>query len=227
MDSHDHLWIAKFPSKEDLKDVGGWEAVVHELAKKCKINVPEAKAQKFANKHHTFLIKRFDRLSEGKRVHFASALTLLQRKDGDNFQSNASYLEIAEFIMQNGAPTKVNRDLEELWRRIVFSIAVSNSDDHFRNHGFLLSTEGWELSPAYDINPNELANGLSLNISWQSNALDFDLAKSVASDFRISSKNAAEIIALIKKEVSKWKTIADKYGLSRSEQQRVGKAFHV
>jgi len=227
LDPQNHLWIAKFPSKDDLKDVGAWEAVVYELAKRCGINLVEAKAQKFANKYHTFLVKRFDRLSGGRRVHFASAMTLLQHQDGDNFKSGASYLEIVDFMIQNGAASKVDRDLEELWKRIVFSIAVTNSDDHLRNHGFLLSEEGWELSPAYDINPNEAADGLSLNISMESNALDYDLAVDTAKDFRVDQKKAVSIIAQIKKEVSNWKEVANNYGLSRSEQQRMEKAFKV
>lgn len=227
LDPSGHLWIAKFPSRDDLKDVGGWEAVVYELAKKCGITVTEARAQKFANKYHTFLAKRFDRLSNGKRVHFSSAMTLLQYKDGDNHQAGVSYLELADFISSNGAPSKVNRDLEELWKRIVFSIAVSNSDDHLRNHGFLLSEEGWELSPAYDINPNEMADGLSLNISWDSNAQDFDLAKSIAQDFRVLPAKADEIVDKVKAEVCTWGKVAEGYGISRSERQRMEKAFRV
>lgn len=227
LDPDGGLWIAKFPSKEDSKDVGGWEAVVYELAVKCSLNVPQAKAEKFANKHHTFLVKRFDRLPGEKRVHFSSAMTLLQHKDGDNYESGASYLELVDFIISNGAPSKVNRDLEELWRRIAFSVAVSNSDDHLRNHGFLLSEEGWELSPAYDINPNEMAVGLSLNISDASNALDFDLVKSVAKDFRVSPTIADEIIDKIKTTVSEWDKIAEKFGISRSERQRMEKAFKI
>ena len=227
VDPEGQLWIAKFPSKDDLKDVGGWEAVVYELAKKCGINVPMAKVEKFANKHHTYLVKRFDRLVDNKRVHFSSAMNLLQYKDGDNHQSGASYLELVDFIISSGAPSKVSRDLEELWRRIVFSIAVSNSDDHLRNHGFLLSEEGWELSPAYDINPNEMADGLSLNISVDSNALDFDLAKSVAQDFRVNPTRADDILVKIKLEVSMWEKIAEGFGISRPERQRMEKAFRI
>lgn len=227
LDPEGNLWIAKFPSKEDSKDVGVWEAIVYELAVKCGLNVPLAKAERFANKHHTFLVKRFDRLASEKRVHFSSAMTLLQRKDGDNHESGASYLELVDFIISNGAPSKVNRDLEELWRRIAFSVAVSNSDDHLRNHGFLLSEEGWELSPAYDINPNEMAVGLSLNISDASNALDFDLVKSVAKDFRVSPTIADEIIDKIKTTVSEWDKIAEKFGISKSERQRMEKAFKI
>ena len=227
LDPQGHLWIAKFPSLDDLKDVGAWEAVVYEMAKKCGINASEAKAQKFANKYHTFLTKRFDRTSGGKRIHFASSMTLLEHKDGNNYQSGASYLELVDFIISKGAPSKVSRDLEELWRRIVFSIAVSNSDDHLRNHGFLLSKEGWELSPAYDINPNEQADGLSLNVSYESNALDYNLVKSVAQDFRLTSKKADEILIKVRSEVSLWKSIASKYGIGRSEQERMEKAFRL
>lgn len=227
LDPKGNLWIAKFPSKEDSKDVGGWEAVVYELAVKCGLNVTLAKAERFANKHHTFLVKRFDRLPSEKRVHFSSAMTLLQHKDGDNHESGASYLELVDFIISNGAPSKVNRDLEELWRRIAFSVAVSNSDDHLRNHGFLLSEEGWELSPAYDINPNEMAVGLSLNISDANNALDFDLVKSVAKDFRVSPKRADQIIGKIISEVSLWEKLAERFGIARSERQRMEKAFRI
>jgi serine/threonine-protein kinase HipA len=227
LDPDGDLWIAKFPSKEDSKDVGGWEAVVYELAVKCGVNVPLAKAERFGNKHHTFLVKRFDRLPGEKRVHFSSAMTLLQHKDGDNHESGASYLELVDFIISSGAPSKVNRDLEELWRRIAFSVAVSNSDDHLRNHGFLLSEEGWELSPAYDINPNEMAVGLSLNISHDSNALDFELVKSVARDFRVEPKRANEIIAKIINEVGQWDRVAERFGIWRSERQRMEKAFRI
>lgn len=227
LDPEGNLWIAKFPSREDSKDVGGWEAVVYELAVKCGLNVPLAKAERFANKRHTFLVKRFDRLPGEKRVHFSSAMTLLQHKDGDNHESGTSYLELVDFIISNGAPSKVNRDLEELWRRIAFSVAVSNSDDHLRNHGFLLSEEGWELSPAYDINPNEMAVGLSLNISDASNALDFDLVKGVAREFRVDPKRADQIIAKILSEVGHWEKLAEGLGIARSERQRMQKAFRV
>lgn len=227
IDENGHLWIAKFPSRDDLKDVGAWEAVVYTLASRCGITANQVRAQKFANQYHTFLAKRFDRLSNGKRVHFSSAMTILQYKDGDNHQAGVSYLELADFISSNGAPSQVAHDLEELWRRIVFSIAVSNSDDHLRNHGFLLSQEGWKLSPVYDVNPNEMADGLSLNISLGSNELDFGLAKSVAKDFRLDLNKANAIIEKVKFEVSHWEKIAESYGIPRSERTRMAKAFKV
>lgn len=225
LDPHENLWIAKFPSQNDTKDIGAWELVAHRLAVACGINVPEARIEKFQHKQYrTFLVKRFDR-KKNKRVHFSSAMTLLQHQDGDDSVSGASYLEFVDFIVQNGAPKKVNENLEELWRRIVFSIAISNSDDHLRNHGFLLTSEGWDLSPAYDINPNETAQGLSLNISFDSNALDFDLAREVSQYFRVSSEKAEEIIDRVQKSVSKWRVIAEEVGLGRNEQERMVNAF--
>ena len=140
VDEQGHLWIAKFPSGNDGFNIGAWETVTYELAKAAGINMAECKAQQFSSKHHTFLTKRFDRTSDGQRVHFASAMTMLGFVDG---QEGASYLDIVDFLTTYGG--NVEADLEELWRRIVFSISVSNTDDHLRNHGFILHPEGWEL----------------------------------------------------------------------------------
>ena len=186
------LWIAKFPSKEDKFDVGAWEMIVNELAQMAGINVAQAMAQPFHGKQHTFLTKRFDRTATGKRLHFASAMTLSGYTDGVSFREGASYLELAEFIIRKGA--NVIRDLEELFRRIVFFICVSNTDDHLRNHGFVLTTSGWTLSPAYDMNPNPNGAGLKLNISAHDNSLDLNLATEVASFFRLTNHQAATII---------------------------------
>ncbi|MEX1114016.1 MAG: HipA domain-containing protein, partial [Akkermansiaceae bacterium] len=132
------------------------------------------------------MTRRFDRVpgSHGsKRLHFASAMTLLGHADGDDHFAGASYLEIVGFLSRQGA--RPAGDLEELWRRIVFSIAVSNTDDHLRNHGFLFTENGWILSPAYDLNSDPGGTGLSLNISETDNALSFDLALEVAPFFRL------------------------------------------
>lgn len=216
------LWIAKFPSSKDSKDSGGWEMVVHNLAKNCRINVAEARVEKFVSPYHTFLVKRFDR-DKSERIHFASAMTMLGYTDGANAESGASYLGLADFLINNGG--RVKEDLEELWKRIVFSISVSNTDDHLRNHGFILTQKGWILSPAYDINPNELGAGLSLNISDSDNSLEYDLALEVAEYFRLKKEKAEEIIKDIKSKVSDWKTVANKYGISRIEQTMMEKAF--
>jgi serine/threonine-protein kinase HipA len=218
-----NLWIAKFPSRADNGNVGGWEMVTYELALKAGINMAESKAQKFSSDYYTFLTKRFDRSEENERIHFASAMTMLGYTDGQDHSDGASYLELVEFISNNGA--NVNSDLEELWRRIVFSICVSNTDDHLRNHGFILSEKGWLLSPAYDINPNETGTGLKLNISENDNALDLDLAMEVHEYFRLSKEQAIKIINEVKKSVQSWKAIAVKYGISKAEQDLKNIAF--
>ena len=224
VDSVGDLWIAKFPSVNDTKDIGGWEMIIHNLAKKCGLNVAEAKVEKFSNQYHTFLVKRFDRLDKN-RIHFASAMTMLGYTDGTDYHSGVSYLELAEFLINHGA--NVNNDLKELWSRIVFSICVSNTDDHLRNHGFILTEKGWILSPAFDINPNELGTGLNLNISENDNSLNFELAIEVAEEFRLKKDEAEKIISDIINKVSDWKAIADKYNISKREQSMMEKAFKV
>ena len=217
------LWIAKFPSRNDEGDTGGWEMVTYELAIAAGIKMAESKAQKFSSNHYTFLTKRFDRTTDGERIHFASAMTMLGYTDGQDHDDGISYLELAEFISENGA--NISNDLEELWRRIVFNICVSNTDDHLRNHGFILSASGWLLSPAYDINPVETGTGLKLNISDNDNSLDLALAMEVHEFFRLSKDRATEIINEVKTAVRTWKDIATKYGLSRAEQELKARAF--
>lgn len=141
VDNDGNLWIAKFPSRNDSGDIGAWEIVTYELAVSAGIRMAESKAQKFSSEHYTFFTRRFDRTEKNKRIHFASAITMLGYKDGQDHSDGASYLEIVEFLMNHGA--NVDKDLEELWRRIVFYICVSNTDDHLRNHGFILSDKGW------------------------------------------------------------------------------------
>jgi len=222
LDERGEPWIAKFPSASDDHDVGAWEGVVHQLAVTAGIDVPPAKHDRFSGPHSTFLTKRFDR-EAGNRIHFASALTLLQGRDGDGSGEGASYLEIADFIAQKGA--RVDADLEELWRRIVFFICTSNTDDHLRNHGFLLAQGGWVLCPAYDINPNPRGSGLSINISESDNALNLDLAREVAPYFRVSKIRVNEIIETVGVAVRNWRNEARNLGIPRSEQDPMAVAF--
>lgn len=223
VDNKGELWIAKFPSRNDRGDIGGWEIVTYELVILAGINMAESKAQKLSSEYYTFLTKRFDRTNDGQRIHFASAMTMLGYIDGQDHTDGASYLELVDFIQNNGA--NVNQDLEELWRRIVFSICVSNTDDHLRNHGFLLTVNGWVLSPAYDINPVETGVGLKLNISEEDNSLDLNLAIQVSEYFRLSENRANEIIDEVLKAVSNWREIAVKYGISSVEQDLKALAF--
>ncbi|MBJ2173066.1 type II toxin-antitoxin system HipA family toxin [Aureibaculum sp. A20] len=223
IDNDGGLWIAKFPSRNDQGDIGGWEIVTYELAIMAGVNMAESKAQKFSSDYYTFLTKRFDRNNDGQRVHFASAMTMLGYTDGQDYADGASYLELVEFIQRNGA--NVDQDLEQLWRRIIFSICVTNTDDHLRNHGFLLTNDGWILSPAYDINPIESGAGLKLNISDEDNSLDLNLAMEVSEFFRLTEKRATEIIDEVLNAVANWKEIAIKYGMSRVEQELKSLAF--
>ena len=223
-DPNGHLWIAKFPSVRDEHDVGAWELVVHTLARACQLRVPDSLARRFANSHHTFLVKRFDRTASGRRLHFASAMTLTGHQDGDDESTGVNYLEIARVLINQGAQT--DADLQELWSRIVFNLLVSNTDDHLRNHGFILMPgKGWRLSEAYDMNPVPGSYGLKLNISEADNAMDLDLARSVAHYFRIDTKTADAIIERSQAVVKQWPTIADRLGIPAREQERMASAF--
>lgn len=217
------LWIAKFPSGKDQHDVGAWEMVALKIAEKAGIKVCPKMVRKFSGNYHTFLSKRFDRTDKGDRIHFASAMTLLGYNDGVDHHDGISYIELAEYIMQHG--NNVNENLKELWKRIVLNICIKNTDDHLRNHGFLLTDAGWELSPVYDVNPFPQGSGLTLNISEDDNSLDLDLALSVIPYFRIEEKVAKNIIDKVKASVSSWRKFADELKISRAEQTRMEDAF--
>ena len=226
VDTSSHLWIAKFPSVRDEHDVGAWEQVLHALALACGIDVPESSARRFAHDYHTFLVQRFDRTPENHRVHFASAMTLTGRKDGDDAATGASYLELARVLIDHGA--KPAEDLRELWTRIVFFMLVSNTDDHLRNHGFLLAPgRGWRLAPAFDMNPVPVSDGLQLNVSETDNALDLDLARSVAPYFRVTAKAAVEIIERFQGVVVQWRTIAKRLRITAREQDMMAESFRL
>ena len=226
VDADGRLWIAKFPSVRDEHDVGAWELVLQALAQACGLNVPESSVRRFAHDHHTFLVQRFDRTPDGRRIHFASAMTLTGRKDGDDAAAGASYLELARVLIDQGA--RPAEDLRELWSRIVFSMLVSNSDDHLRNHGFLLHPgRGWKLAPAFDLNPVPASEGLQLNVSEADNALDLDLAREVAPYFRVAAKAAGEIIERFRGVVSQWRTIAKKLRIPAREQERMAESFRL
>jgi serine/threonine-protein kinase HipA len=223
LDQNNALWIAKFPSKNDDSDVGGWEMVVHSLAKQAGIVVADGLASRYSSKNHTFLTKRFDRNPDGSRIHFASAMTLLGYTDGQDYLDGVSYLELATFIANTSPFVQV--DLEQLWRRIVFSICVSNVDDHLRNHGFILTSDGWRLSPAYDINPVETGTGLKLNISESDNALDLSLALEVIPFFRLTTARALLILEEVKKSVGGWRAVAKSMGIPNQQIEAKSSAF--
>lgn len=193
------------------------------LAKACNINVAPFYTKTLTNEYSTFLTRRFDRTETGKRIHFTSAMTMLGYTDGKT--DGCSYLELIDWISSNCY--NVEKNLAEMWRRIVFNIAVSNCDDHLRNHGFLLTNQGWVLSPAYDLNPSEYGEGLSLNITEHDNALDYALALEIAPFAGISENIAKQIIQHTKDVVSQWRGLAMSYHISRDEQEILAKAFRV
>ena len=217
------LWIAKFPSKHDDNDTGAWEKVTHDLAALAGLNVPPSKLQKFSSYGSTFLVKRFDRrLSQ--RIHFASAMTMLGEVDGASAASGAGYLQIADFLRSKGGYPQ--GDLIELWKRIVFNMAVSNTDDHLRNHGFLLGDKGWRLSPMYDVNPNPSGDMLSLNVSEESNMIDIDLAVDTARYYGISTSDAKNLAAGSCNTVNRnWERLAKEYNISRGNIELMSPAF--
>ena len=221
-DTYGVLWIAKFPSKHDTFNSGAWEMVVHELAKMCGLNVPEARLETFSANGATFIVKRFDR--EGKRrIHFSSAMSLLGKVDGE---SDSSYLDIAAFIRANGCKPKL--DLIELWRRIVFSMAVNNTDDHLRNHGFVYTPQGWRLSPLYDVNPVPYGDNLSLMVDDKESTVDVDLALETAQYYDIDLHEAKSIAADMFRIVKdNWRELAKNNGLSRNAIEKMYAAFSM
>lgn len=209
VDTNGKQWIAKFPSRNDDTDIGLWEMVVHDLSIKAGIKVANAGVKKLGSSYHTYLSQRFDRTEDNKRIHYASAMTLLQKTDGDDADSGVSYLDLVAFIKSDC--TDVAENLEELFRRVLFSVCVSNTDDHLRNHGFLYTESGWTLSPAFDINANETGTGLKLNIDEEDNSLDVDLVMSTAPFYLLPEKRAEEIKTEVLKAVADWRKVAAKF----------------
>lgn len=224
LDAEKELWIAKFPSKNDIIDKGAWEYLAYELAINAGITMSPCKIERITGKHHTFFTKRFDR-EKGERIHFASAMTMTGNNEDTIRDNPASYLDIAEFISNYGI--NIEENLHQLWRRMVFNIAISNTDDHLRNHGFILTDHGWILSPAYDLNPSIDKDNLALNIDMDNNALDFEVAKNVGDFFRLDQQQMNQIIAEVSDSVNGWEKIADKISISRSEREMMKRAFKI
>ena len=213
IDEDGTLTVAKFPSRKDDYDVGLWEHFCHVMGRKAGINVADTRTI-MGEDYHILLSKRFDRNDSGKRIHFASALTLLGLTDGDNASTGYGYPDIVDFIIQHGS--NVEQNLEELYRRVAFYIIVGNSDDHFRNHGFLLTRKGWELSPAYDINPT-LSDNQSLLINSSTSESSLDILLESAGEYMLSIEKAKDIIAEVKSAMKSWSSEARKLGLPQRD----------
>ena len=214
IDENHNIFMAKFPSLNDDYDVGIWEHFCHLLAKNAGINAAETKVITTNDKHHTLLSRRFDRTYAGRRIHFASAMTLLGLNDGDNATTGHGYIDIVDFIISGC--TDVDANLRELFRRVAFNICVGNSDDHFRNHGFLLTAKGWTLSPAYDMNPT-LNDYQSLLINNKTNTADLSILLDSCDEYMLTHEVAKGIIDEVLDAVKGWRTLANRLGIAKRE----------
>jgi serine/threonine-protein kinase HipA len=222
VDTDGSLWIAKFPSRYDETDIAAWEMVTHRLAEQAGIIVPAARLMKFNSEHHTFCSQRFDR-SESKRMFYASAMTLLKKVDSEN----ASYLDIAQAIQTHCSINSIAADLQQLFRRVVFNVAVSNRDDHLRNHGFMLKQDGWTLAPAFDMNPNIDQAEHVLNLDDRDNRPSIATVLSTADFYGLQASQAEQIVDEVLKAVGKWALVAQKFGLHQGEIELTAHAFEL
>eukprot|EP01037_Dinobryon_pediforme_P016838 gene16838-17021_t len=220
VDKDGHLAIAKFPQHGDLIRVSLWEAVALKLAAQAGIPTPDWRLEKIAERD-VLILRRFDRRG-AVRIPFLSAMSLLNAADNEPH----SYMEIADALRQYGA--KADDDCAQLWRRIVFSILISNSDDHLRNHGFLYETAGWRLSPAYDMNPVPVdikPRILTTAIDEEDGTASLELAFEVASHFGVKPGKAKIIVREVAAAVAGWRETAGGFGLTAAEIERMASAF--
>lgn len=214
IDTDQTLYIAKFPSRRDDYDAGLWEHFCHTLARHAGISTAATRVIHTGSGYHTLLSRRFDRKESGQRIHFASAMTLLGLSDGDNASDGHGYLDIVDFIIRHCRDVQDN--LQELFRRVAFYICIGNSDDHFRNHGFLLTKKGWTLSPAYDINPS-LSEYQSLLIDANTSEASLDALVNASADYFIEEGEARRIISEVVEATKDWRSIATRLSLPKRE----------
>ncbi len=220
-DESGFLCMAKFPSRKDTRNIGAWELVASRLASRAGVVVPEARGLRLpGSSYTTFLSKRFDRTPKGGRVAYASAMTLTQRVDGE---PGGSYLELVDLLQSRGAATAT--DCRQLFRRIVFSILIHNTDDHLRNHGFLLDSSGLRLSPAFDLNPSVERRDLSLAINEVETRCDVAIAMEACDDYGLTRKTAARIVDEVREAVGCWREEAKDHGIPRWEREAMAAAF--
>jgi serine/threonine-protein kinase HipA len=214
------LWIGKFPARDDDRDVGAWEHMVHSLALKARVNVPPAKVVRLNNEFHTFCVQRFDRCN-GARRFYASAMTLLRKEQSEG----TSYLEMAQFLRAKGDGAHADSDLEQLFRRVAFNVAVGNRDDHLRNHGFVLGETGWRLAPAFDVNPNIDKAEHVLNIDDADNRPSLETVLSTAAFYGLSPERAEEVVEEVASAVDGWREAAKYAGIPRGDIELTAGAF--
>ena len=214
------LWIGKFPARDDDRDVGAWEFATHQMAQRAGIDVPAAKLMRLGGEFHTFCVQRFDRAG-GQRRFYASAMTLLRKDQSEG----CSYLELAQFLRASGDAATVQSDLAQLFRRVVFNVAVGNRDDHLRNHGFVLSSTGWRLAPAFDVNPNIDKAEHVLNIDDRDNRPDLRTALSTAAFYGLTATQGRHIVDEVMDVVGTWRDVAKQARISRADVELTAAAF--
>ena len=203
LDPDGTLWIAKFPSRQDRWDVGGWEHHIAQLAREAGVTVTDSRALSLSAMGTTYATRRFDRDGDRRRL-FVSAMTMIGKTDGDE----ASYLEVAQVIANHVEPGAVESDLAQMFRRLVFNVMVGNRDDHLRNHGFLRAPGGWRLAPAFDVNPSPETAEHTLAIDDRSHEPALQFALATRSFYRLSAQEAAGIVEEVRAAVSGWEAKA-------------------
>ena len=206
------LWLAKFPSREDRRDIGLWEHLTYRLSLRAGIEMPDAKVLKLSGRGHTFAVRRFDRTTTSRR-HYASAMTRLARDDSEG----ASYLEIVQAIEEHGASTQIGAQLEQLFRRVLFNVLIGNRDDHLRNHGFLRQGNGWVLSPAFDVNPNPDKDDHVLTLDGDHASPASEVVLATRDFYRLSAAQARHIEREVRDAVRGWEVLARQAGLRNAE----------
>jgi serine/threonine-protein kinase HipA len=214
------LWMAKFPARDDTRDVSAWEALARQLAARAGIEVAASQLRRFSGEYHTFCIQRFDRSGDRRRF-YASAMAVLRKDQSEG----TSYLELAEFVQARGAKDRIASDLEQLFRRVAFNVAIGNRDDHLRNHGFLLTPTGWRLAPAFDLNPNTDRADHVLNIDESDNRPN--LATVIeTSEWYVGSKDRGRaIVAEVLNETRHWRRDAQALKIARADIELTAAAF--
>ena len=205
VDTDGTLYVAKFPSKKDLENTELIEHFSHHLAAKAGIHVAKTRTIRISKDRDLLLSERFDRTKDGRRIHFASAMSLLGLDDGAGSSTGNGYLDIVDFILHGC--TDVRQNLRELYRRVAFNVMFGNTDDHFRNHGFLLTPKGWTLSPAYDINPGAKPHQCLLIDSYTEQS-DINALLSASENYMLERQEAAEIIEGVRGAIKDWRKIA-------------------
>ena len=222
IDENQTLYVAKFPSRKDDYDAGLWEHFAHELARKAGVHAAETRVISTSGKYHTLLSRRFDRGGDGRRIHFASAMSLLGLNDGANANTGNGYLDMVDFILQQC--TDVEENLKELYRRVAYNVCIANTDDHFRNHGFLLTAKGWTLAPAYDMNPT-LNEYQSLLINRNTNKSDLNELLVSCEEYMLPKQTAQQIICEVLVAIKEWQSMSTRLGIAKGEQERFAAVF--